>query len=46
MKIHHRNAHLRIWMLLAVLLTLGFGAGLALKQPLPIETGSSLSGGN
>lgn len=46
MKIRHRNAHFRIWIALAVLLTLGFGAGLALKQPRPVEPGSFSKGGN
>jgi hypothetical protein len=46
MKIRHRNAHFRIWVLLAVLLTLGFGGGLVLKQPLPVQSGAPLGGGN
>lgn len=46
MKIRHRNAHFRIWILLAVLLGLGFGAGLVLKQPLPVQPGSFAKGGN
>lgn len=46
MKIRHRNAHLRIWLVLAVLLTVGFGAGLALKQSLPVQPGASLRGSN
>jgi hypothetical protein len=44
MKLRHRNAHFRIWVALAVLLTLGFGAGLMLKQPLPVEPGSLTMG--
>ena len=46
MKLRHRNAHLRIWVVLAVLLGIGFTAGLALKQPVPIEAGSLSREGN
>jgi hypothetical protein len=46
MKLRHRNAHFRIWLVLAVLLGAGFTAGLALKQPVPIEPGSLSGEGN
>ena len=38
MKAAHRRAHLRTWIALAVLVSVGFAAGLALRQPLPVET--------
>ncbi|MDG2285190.1 MAG: hypothetical protein P8N43_06650 [Alphaproteobacteria bacterium] len=44
MKIRHRKAHFRIWIALAVLLTLGFGAGMVLKQPIPTQSGSLAKG--
>jgi hypothetical protein len=44
MKIRHRKAHFRIWVALAVLLTLGFGAGMILKQPIPTQSGSFIKG--
>ena len=46
MKIRHRNAHLRIWVMLAILLGLGFTAGLVLKQQVPIEPGALSQGNN
>lgn len=46
MKIRHRNAHYRIWLMLAILLSLGFTAGLVLKQPVPTEPGSLSRGSN
>jgi hypothetical protein len=46
MKLRHRQAHLRIWITLAVLLTLGLGAGLVLKQPVPFEPRSLNPGRN
>ena len=38
MKRGHRQAHFRIWIALAILLTVGFAAGQFLKKPLPYET--------
>jgi hypothetical protein len=46
MKLRHRRAHLRIWIALAVLLSVGFGAGIALKQPVPVEPGSLIPRSN
>jgi hypothetical protein len=46
MKLRHRNAHFRIWLVLAVLLGAGFTAGLALKQKVPVEPGSLSGEGN
>ncbi len=44
MKQPHRQAHFRIWLALAILLALGFGAGLVIKQPVPVEI-APLDGG-
>jgi hypothetical protein len=37
MQRRHRRAHLRIWLLLLVLLPLGFALGLTLRQERPVE---------
>ena len=38
MQQRHRRAHFRIWLVLLVLLPLGFALGLSLRQERPIET--------
>lgn len=37
MKIRHRRAHGRIWVLLTVLLAVGFVAGIAMRQERPLD---------
>lgn len=41
----HRAAHVRVWLVLAVLLPLGFVLGLALRQERPVEPRDAVATG-
>jgi hypothetical protein len=37
MKVRHRRAHRRIWLLLTVVLAIGFATGIAVRQETPLD---------